>query len=245
MKTGAQIYCVSKIIEKDFEAGMQLMARAGFDGMEVYHLYDGIKAIDYRKAINAAGAVCCGSHNSLTRLRNDLDEVMEYNYALGSDTVISHWLNPDERDTEDKMFAFTDYLNEMGVILRKNGFKLLYHNHDFEYGESFNGKTLMEIILERTDPLLVGVELHVAQLPRFGIDPVEYVYKLGQRLKYLHVDFVDFNGKCELEMCEKVMAAGIELGVEWAVFEHVYPADVGEETLMEDARRLKRMACAV
>ena len=245
MRSGMQLYCVNKLLEKDFEAGMRLAARAGFDGLEVYHLYEGIKAIEYRKAINAAGAVCCGTHNNLTRLRTSLDEVMEYNYALGSDTVISHWLNPDERDSLDKMLAFCEYLNEMGVILRRNGFKLLYHNHDFEFGGSFNGKTLMEIILENTDPLLVGIQLHVAQLPPFGIDPVEYIYKLGQRLKNLHVDLVDFSGKPAVELCEKAMAAGKELGVEWAVYEHVYPIDATGETLMEDARIIKRMACAL
>lgn len=244
MRIGMQLYCVKNILEKDFAAGMRLAARAGYDGLEVYHLYDGVRAIEYRKAINAAGAVCCGSHNHLSRLK-DLDEVMEYNYALGNDTIISHWLFPGERDSIDKMRAYTEYLNEMGVVLRRNGFKLLYHNHDFEFRETLGGKRLMDIILDDTDPLLVGVEFHAAQVAQFGIDPVEYARALGQRLKYLHVSFQDFQGNPAVETCEKIMAVGKEAGVEWAVFEQVYPADITEEALMEDARRFRRMACAI
>ena len=245
MKVGMQLYSVKNILEKDFDAGMQLAARAGYDGLEVYHHYDGIRAIDYRKAINAAGAVCCGSHNNLTRLKNNLDEVMEYNYALGNDTIISHWLDLDERNSLDKMRVFTDYLNEMGVILRKNGFKLLYHNHDFEYGESVDGRRIMDFILEETDPLLVGIQFHAFQVEQFGIDAVEYARSLGQRLKNLHVSFHDMKGNLRLETCEQLIKVGIEAGVEWTVFEHVYPADITVECVIDDARRLKRMACAI
>lgn len=247
MKTGIQLYCVKDVLEKDFEAGMHLAAGAGYDGIETYQLYDGVKADDYRREMDAAGVVCCGTHNQLSRLKNDLCEVMEYNRILGNDTIICHWLFPEERNNLDKVKAVARDLNEIGEILRKNGFRLLYHNHDFEFrgtyvGTNSQGKTIMDILLRDTDPLLMGIEFHASHVAEIGVDPAEYALALGERLKYLHVSLYDRKGNPAPEECERIMKAGIQAGVEWAVFEHVYPADVTVETLRDDMRRFRLMA---
>ena len=69
--------------------GVKLACAAGIDGLELYSYYD-VPALTYRKLMNEAGVVCCGTHNHWAPLRDDLDHVMEYNYVLGNRTIICH-----------------------------------------------------------------------------------------------------------------------------------------------------------
>jgi len=222
MKVGVQFYSFKPEIDAGgFDKALDLAARCGVEGVELFSLYD-IPAITYRKALNEAGVVCYGTHNHLQPLVKDLDHVMEYNYALGNPMVICHFLLPDERGTRDKWLQVAEALNKAAAILKRNGFEFSYHNHDFEFGEVFDGECGLDILLNNTDPYLVGVELHIGQLEKFGIDQAEYVKKLGRRLKVLHVHTFGMGG-APYDSASAIRAAK-ELDVGWAVVENVFPA---------------------
>jgi sugar phosphate isomerase/epimerase len=106
-------------------------------------------------------------------------------------------------------------------------FDFAYHNHDFEYAETFDGECGMDILLKNTDPHLVGIQLHIGQLARFGIDQAEYVKKLGRRLKVLHVH--TFQREGEPFDSSAAINAAKEFDVEWAIVENMFgaPTDVG------------------
>jgi len=224
MKVGIQFYSFkSEIDAGGFDKAINMAARCGVEGVELFSLYD-IPAIKYRKVLNDAGVVCYGSHNHLQPLLNDLDHVMEYNYAVGNPMIICHYLTQDERGTKDKWLSVAESLNKIAATLKRNGFEFTYHNHDFEFGEVFDGECGMDILLKNTDPHLVGVELHIGQLPRFNINQAEYIKGLGRRLKILHVHtFVQNNEP--FDSTEAIKAAK-EFDVGWAVVENVFPAPV-------------------
>jgi sugar phosphate isomerase/epimerase len=226
MKTGIQFYSFKpEIDDGGFDRALDIAARCGVDGVELFNLYD-VPAIKYRKALNDAGVECYGTHNLLKPLVDNLDHVMEYNYALGNPMVICCFLLQEERGTREKWLRSAELLNEAAAKLKHNGFDFTYHNHDFEYREVFDGECGMDILLNNTDPFLVGVQLHIGQLPQFGIDQVAYIRKLGRRLKVLHVhtflqEGVPFDSV-------PAIGAAKELDVGWAVVENVFsaPTDV-------------------
>lgn len=239
MKVGMQFYSFSPLVEAGkFEEAMQMACRSGIDGLELYSLYD-IPALTYRKSLNAAGVSCVGTHNLWARLRDNLDSVMEYNYILGNDTVLCHYLLEEERGSRDNYLRVAESLNHIAGILKRNGFQFLYHHHDFEFAEVFDGKSGMDLLLENTDPNLMGIQLHIGQLPNFGIDIPGYMKKLGGRIKMLHVHA--FNGEEPFDSGPAV-ETGRELGIPWALLENVYPADVKLERVQADVEQLRAMA---
>ncbi|MCL2059687.1 MAG: sugar phosphate isomerase/epimerase [Oscillospiraceae bacterium] len=229
MKVGVQFYSFKPEIDSGgFDKALNMAARCGVEGVELFSLYD-IPAITYRKALNEAGVVCYGTHNHLSPLINDLDGVMAYNYTLGNPMVICHYLTAEERGTRDKWLFAAESINKAAAILKRNGFDFSYHNHDFEFGEVFDGECGMDIILGNTDPHLVGIELHIGQLPRFGLDMAEYIKKLGRRLKVLHVHTFQRDG--ESFDSSPAITAAKALDVEWAIVENVFTAPTDIEAV--------------
>jgi len=222
MKVGVQFYSFKPEIDAGgFDKALDMAARCGVEGVELFNMYD-IPAIKYRKALNEAGVVCYGTHNLLAPLVNDLDHVMEYNYALGNPMIVCCFLLPDERGTKDKWLYAAESMNKAAAILKHNGFEFSYHNHDFEFGEVFDGECGLDILLNNTDPHLFGIQLHIGQLSKFGLDQAEYVKKLGRRLKVLHVHTFGMGG-APYDSASAIKAAK-DLDVEWAIVENVFQA---------------------
>ena len=242
MKTGIQFFSLFKLIgDGQFEKALAIAADSGVDGIELYEHYS-VPAIEYRKAFNNAGIVCYGTHNGLDRLRAGLDQVMEYNYILGNPAIICHFLTEAQRGTKDNYLKAAEEFNEMAAIFKRNGFDFLYHNHDFEFSEVFDGECGMDIILNNTDEHLVGIELHIGQLQKFGIDEAEYVKKLGRRVKILHVHaFLNGNPEDVYDSGPAIKAAR-ELDAGWAVLENVYPPPVDEKLLKSNVASIRALA---
>jgi sugar phosphate isomerase/epimerase len=240
MKVGIQFYSLKQLIDSGkFDEAIRLAARCGVDGVELFSLYD-IPAMTYRKALNDAGVVCFGSHNHLGPLQNNLDHVMEYNYIVGNPTIICHYLTEEERGTKDKYLFAAESFNKIAAVLKHNGFNFVYHNHDFEFKEVFGDECGMDLILANTDPQLVGMELHIGQLPKFGIDIVGYMKKIGRRIKILHVhsfqnDGSSFDSAPAIEY-------GREIELEWAILENVYPMPVDKDKLKANVASIRAAA---
>ncbi|MCL2069249.1 MAG: sugar phosphate isomerase/epimerase, partial [Oscillospiraceae bacterium] len=237
-----QFFSLYKLVEAgQFEQALTMAAASGVDGIEMYEHYS-VPAIVYRKAFNNTGIVCCGSHNRLGSLRDNLDHVMEYNYALGNRTIICHFLGQEERGTKDKWLYAAESFNNIAALLKRNGFDFLYHNHDFEFRESFDGVCGMDLIINNTDQHLVGFELHVSHLPKFNLDEAEYIKKLGRRIKFLHVSAFIASDPAQRYDSAPAINAARELDASWAVMENVYHLPVDYGALKKDVASIRAMA---
>jgi hypothetical protein len=72
-----------------------------------------------------------------------------------------------------------EVFNKSGELCKKSGMKFGYHNHDFEFSESLNGKKLFDIILENTDPSLVAQQLDVGNMYGAGGRALDIFKKYG------------------------------------------------------------------
>ena len=64
----------------------------------------------------------------------------------GQRHVISPWLDESLRKDYDGLISFLEVFNKCGEHCKKSGLQFGYHNHDFEFNNSLNGKTIYEII---------------------------------------------------------------------------------------------------
>jgi sugar phosphate isomerase/epimerase len=177
----------------------------------------------------------------LSPLLNNLDHVMEYNYTVGNKVILCHFLLPEERGSKDKYLFAAESFNKIAATLKHNGFDFAYHNHDFEFREVFDGKCGMDLIVENTDPHLVGLELHIGQLAQFDLDPVAYIKKLGRRVQLLHVHAFSGKDNAPFDSIPALKAAR-ELDVPWAILENVYPIPIDFARVKQDVASIRDAA---
>jgi Sugar phosphate isomerases/epimerases len=119
-------------------------------------------------------------------LERDLDKIIDVNHRLGVKYVRDSLMPRDCVSSEKGFHDAAAALNKYGKILKDAGLKLYYHNHHFEF-QRYNGKTGYDILVEETDPELVGFEVDVHWLQRGGVDPVTQLSKMAGRIDLVHL----------------------------------------------------------
>ncbi|HZN63901.1 MAG TPA: TIM barrel protein [Tepidisphaeraceae bacterium] len=108
---------------------------------------------------------------------------------------------------------------------QKRGHELAYHNHSFEF-QKFDGKYGLDIIYENTAPHLVVAEIDVYWVKHGNVDPAEYVNKLGDRVRLLHLK--DMGQGPEKRFApvgtgvidfKPILAAAEKHGIRWGIVE--------------------------
>ena len=114
----------------------------------------------------------------------DVDNVIRFNKEIGSKGVVlpAYFF-------KDKQAAYelAAYCNKMAKIYKENDLNFYYHNHFHEFVDLGDGLTPMQILLENTDPELVKIELDTYWVVRAGLDPIDYMTYLGDRLAIVHL----------------------------------------------------------
>jgi sugar phosphate isomerase/epimerase len=80
-----------------------------------------------------------------------------------------------------------DIFNKSGELCKKSGMKFGYHNHDFEFSEKVDGKTVYDVIMENTDPSLVMQQLDIGNLYNGGAKAIDIVRQYPGRFESMHV----------------------------------------------------------
>ena len=131
--------------------------------------------------------------------------------VVGQEIVISPWLDESLRKTYDDMLRYMEVFNKSGELCKKSGMRFGYHNHNFEFSQSLNGKKVYDIILENTDPALVAQQLDMGNLYGTGADAYEIVKKHPGRFLSMHVkdEIKAAKGEMENGYESTVLGAGV------------------------------------
>lgn len=194
MKVGLQMYSVNDSMGQDPVGTMRKVAEMGYKYWEICQLYRFPTKYNYglcmsakegKKLIKELGVHPVASHLSLTELYDDrkLIEFLDFQAEIGSYSPG----NADIffRDHEEAKWKCQN-LNRVGKFCKERGLKLHFHNHSQEF-QKFDGRYIMDTIMEYTDPDLVDMEMDAYWCARTGADPLEYMRKYRDRYKYLHV----------------------------------------------------------
>jgi|WetSurSiteA1Bulk_404760.scaffolds.fasta_scaffold00678_3 sugar phosphate isomerase/epimerase len=92
----------------------------------------------------------------------------------------------EDRPTLDDYKRFADKFNTCGEQCKKAGVQLYYHNHSFEF-QPVNGTTPYEEMLKIFDKDLIKIEIDVFWLTVAGLNPIQWIEKLSDRLLFLHM----------------------------------------------------------
>jgi sugar phosphate isomerase/epimerase len=120
--------------------------------------------------------------------KDKLSAALDDAKAKGFKYVVCPYIAPADRGGVDMIKKLADTLNEAGAKCKAAGTQLCYHNHAFEFEPVPGGKgNLLDVLMESTDPALVGLEFDIMWAAVGGTDPIEVLKKYKGRVPLMHV----------------------------------------------------------
>ncbi|HLW03310.1 MAG TPA: sugar phosphate isomerase/epimerase [Ktedonobacterales bacterium] len=179
-----QLYTVRDETARDFVGTLHRVAEIGYRAVE-FAGYGGLSSSQMAGLLADTGLRAASTHVGLAALESDLDRELDYCQTIGCAALVLPWLPPEQR-SPDALRALFPRLNEIGRRCHERGIAFGYHNHDFEFAQS-DGKTLLDLLLGETDPLVVALEFDAYWAAYAGVDPAAYLRKQAGRALLIHV----------------------------------------------------------
>ena len=125
-------------------------------------------------------------HSDLETLRQRMPDIAAAAHVLGQRYVVLPSIPEEERRTLDDYRRMAGEFNQIGAAAVKEGIRFAYHNHG--YGLSaMEGEVPFQLILERTDPALVDMQLDIYWNTAGGGDPLAYLADYPGRFRLMHI----------------------------------------------------------
>lgn len=210
-RLGVQLFTIPKLFDEDFAAAMAMIAAVGYREVELFGPYPfsapaaherwkavsaslGLKGSGYfgrtakqvREILDRAGLTAPSMHTDLVTLRTRLDEAAEAAHVLGHRYLGIPAIPAELRRDLDGYKRVADEFNEIGRRADRLGLRLAYHNHGYGLVE-LEGRIPFQVVIERTDPAVVSLEMDVYWTVAGGADPVAYLDAHPGRFRLMHV----------------------------------------------------------
>ncbi len=184
---GVQLWSFRKMAEEEGAVAMLDMVKdVGFTHVETAGLY-GMTGEEMATTLDNAGLEATSMHAPYDAFKNNIDQVIADAKAVGAEYAGIAWYPHEEGNFDEATArqAIADF-NEFGQAMKDAGLKFFYHNHGYEPGPYGDG-TLLDLIIDETDPELVYFEMDVLWTWLPNLDPVEVIARHPGRFKLMHI----------------------------------------------------------
>ncbi len=210
-RIGLQLFSIPKLLDADFEGTMAMLASLGYKEIEFFGPYEfsvqsekehwapiglqlgmhgsgyyGLTAKQVRDVLDLNGMTSPSMQTDLESLCTRMSELAEAAHIVGHRYVILPSLRAEHRDSLDSYKRAADMFNEIGANAVKEGIRFAYHNHGYGFAE-INGQIPIHMLLERTDPALVDMQMDIYWTSVGGADPIELLTRYPNRYRLLHI----------------------------------------------------------
>ena len=183
-KIGLQLYSI-RDMEKDMDSALRQVKEMGYDCVE-FAGYFGHSAEEVKAMLDKYGLECVSVHQAPQLFVDEGQKAVDYIKTLGVKYAAVPWYEKDklagspEWDNTVKMFT------EVAELLKKNGIKMMYHNHDFEFNK-VDGKFILDWIYDTIPQDLIEPEVDTCWVHYAGYNPAEYLLKYSGRINIVHL----------------------------------------------------------
>ena len=195
---GIQLYTVRLEMLQDAVGTLQKLAAMGIKQIESAAskkgYYYGLKPAEIKKICSDLGMTLRSGH---VQLNDQWEQTMSDAELSGQEYIICSSM-PSSGQTVENYKRVAERFNIAGKACEKRGLKFGYHNHDFEF-ELQGGRPLYDVLLENTDPSLVGMELDLGWVVASGNDPFAYFSHHPGRFPLWHLKDMDLVKKTSTE----------------------------------------------
>lgn len=246
-KFAAQLYTVRDLLKDDFPGVLRGLKDMGWSGVQISGLF-GYSKEEIAAVLKETGLKAAGVHVGLDQLRDDLQTVVEEAKAFGTKDLVCPYV-PDELRTAESYMAIKHDLNEIANQLKSEGFRISYHNHDFEFDTTIEEISALEYMLDPVKENQVLAEIDTYWIKKAGRDPLEFIKKYGQRMPIIHLKDMSFDdeqtfaevGTGAIDF-KPILAWCEQNGVEWYAVEQDECPGNPMDSLQMSLRNLNKMA---
>ncbi len=183
---GMVSYTYRNSFAKDVAATLDTLKAMGIKDMEFSNLFKRTAA-EIRTMLDERGMFCSSFGVSYPDLTTKTREVGANAKALGAKFVRVAWIPHTAPFTLEIAQKSVEDFNAAGKILKEEfGLTFCYHNHGYEFYPHENG-TLIDYIIQNTDPKYVSFEIDILWTFFPGADPAALISKYPKRFKLLHL----------------------------------------------------------
>lgn len=166
--------CPLSLLEKIKAAG-----EMGYSGVEFARGYEEIPVEEVQKALDEAGVKAVSAHVAFNFMEQDLPYLAKLGVKYVACPMAAFNTIEEAKETAED-------LNKFGQIAKQYGITIGYHNHTGEFYQ-VDGKYLMDVLMENTDPETVAFEIDCGWASAAGIDPVAYIQQHAGRIAAIHI----------------------------------------------------------
>lgn len=208
---GVQFFSIPTLLEKDFAGAVALVASLGYSEVEFYGPYPfsapqavadwaavtpklgfsgsgfyGLSPQQAHAILQQHRITAPSMHTDLVTLQTRMGELSEAAHVLGATYVVLPAIPAEHRRTLEDFKQMADAFNAIGEQARRHGVRFAYHNHGYGL-QPIDGQVPLRLILERTDPKLVFLEMDIYWTTAGGANPIEYLKSYPGRYRMMHV----------------------------------------------------------
>jgi sugar phosphate isomerase/epimerase len=180
-----QLWSFRNDFKKDVPGTLKRVRQLGFTNVELAGYY-GMTAKQFRAELDKAGLKAVSMHIELKTARDKIDEVIRDAKILGVQEVGVPWIK--SPFTKSDCLQTIETFNRAGEKLAANGLRFFYHIHGYEFVSNEGGTgTLFDLLMEKTNPKFVSMQLDTYHVAFPGQDPVKLMQKYPGRFSSLHL----------------------------------------------------------
>ncbi len=217
MKTAVQQIMLGTVTNSEKQAVETLKAikKAGYDGIELngfmikptsFMVRTLTKAagmptgnggkLDWKKLVKEENLEVVSIHEDLGTIERDIDSVIKEAEEFNANKIVITGMYRFDYTDEDQVKNLCQRLNLAGEKLKNAGIELLYHNHNVEFaklkgckaGADYMDSNAYGLIIKETENELVGFELDSYWIADAGLDAIDIMKRLDQRMRLYHIN---------------------------------------------------------
>ena len=205
----------------DIAATLKKVKGIGYDAIQI-SAFGPIDPKELAKMLADNELTVCSTHTGWQRFADEIDAVIEEHKLYGCTHPAIGGMPVDYRRA-DRIAEFAKLAEQVGRKLAEAGMDFSYHNHNFEFQKTADGKTWLEILYENSDPAVVKAEIDTYWVQAGGGDPAAWIRKMSGRMPILHLKDMTMgeDGQRMAEIGEgnlnwpAILDAAKDAGVEW------------------------------
>ena len=210
-RIGLGLFTIPTLLDQDFAGALKLISKIGYKELEFYGPYPfsvpvaherwknvsqslgfkgsgwfGLTVPQVRQLMNRYGLTSPSMHTDLGTLRERMSQLADAAHVMGQRYVTLPAIPEAERPNLDAYKRLADEFNQIGANAAKAGVTFMYHNHGYGLVE-MEGQIPFRVLVERTDPKLVALQMDIYWTTCGGADPIAYLQEYAGRFHALHI----------------------------------------------------------
>jgi len=185
---GLQTYSLRNQIKADGAKAYDYIKEQGITLVEIgLGNHYGMTKEELKATLDKLGVTPVAALGDLNYLINETDKAVEEAKFFGLKYVGVAWAPHQAPMDEKQMLKIAEDFNTAGKKLKEYDIQFFYHIHGYEFYPWKDGQTLFDLLMEKTDPELVKMEMDVTWVVFPGQDPVKLFKKYPDRWVLVHL----------------------------------------------------------